>query len=121
VGAYLAAKSAVTNGHRAEILQAKAALEVIAAADRVDLPAVVAALEAAGIGDLATATLAPDMVPLAFQVQSVAGHSAGAIAAVLGVIASIFLALFAVIYYPVKRMIKRRAPPPDTSFKDPKA
>jgi hypothetical protein len=43
---------------------------------------VLAKAEAAGIGDLATATLAPDMFPLAFQVQSVAGHSAGAIAAV---------------------------------------
>ncbi|WP_310474132.1 DUF1993 family protein [Sandarakinorhabdus sp.] len=38
--------------------------------------------EAAGIGDLAEQKLAPDMFPLAFQVQSVAAHSAGAIAAV---------------------------------------
>jgi hypothetical protein len=36
------------------------------------------------------------------------GMGAGAIAAVLGVIGSIFLALFAVIYYPVKRALKRR-------------
>lgn len=43
---------------------------------------VLAKAEAAGIGDLAQAKLAPDMLPLAFQVQSVAGHSAGAIAAV---------------------------------------
>ena len=59
--------------------------------------------------------------PVAAQAYIGPGVGAGAIAAVLGVIASIFLALFAVIYYPVKRMIKRRAPPPDTSFKDPKA
>jgi hypothetical protein len=43
---------------------------------------VLAKAEAAGIGDLAEARLAPDMFPLAFQVQSVAAHSAGAIAAV---------------------------------------
>ncbi|WP_164156160.1 DUF1993 family protein [Sandarakinorhabdus rubra] len=43
---------------------------------------VLAKAEAAGIGDLAEQKLAPDMLPLAFQVQSVAAHSAGAIAAV---------------------------------------
>ena len=36
------------------------------------------------------------------------GLGAGAIAAVIGVFGSIFLALFAVIYYPVKRALKRR-------------
>lgn len=36
------------------------------------------------------------------------GVATGAIAAVLGVIGSIFLAIFAVLYYPVKRMLKRR-------------
>ena len=36
------------------------------------------------------------------------GVASGALAAVIGVIGSIFLALFAVIYYPVKRMLKRR-------------
>jgi hypothetical protein len=59
--------------------------------------------------------------PVAAQAYIGPGVGAGAIGAVLGVLASIVLALFAVIYYPVKRMIKRRAPPPDTSFKDPKA
>jgi membrane protein implicated in regulation of membrane protease activity len=49
------------------------------------------------------------------------GVGAGAIAAVLGVLASIFLALFAVIYYPVKRMVKRRKSASETSGKDPKA
>lgn len=43
---------------------------------------VLAKAEAAGISDLAEQKLAPDMFPLAFQVQSVAAHSAGAIAAV---------------------------------------
>lgn len=42
---------------------------------------VLAKAQAAGFTDL-EARLAPDMFPLAFQVQSVAGHSAGAIAAV---------------------------------------
>ena len=36
------------------------------------------------------------------------GVASGALAAVVGVIGSIFLALFAVIYYPIKRMLKRR-------------
>lgn len=36
------------------------------------------------------------------------GMGAGAIAAALGVIGSILLALFAVIYYPIKRMRKKR-------------
>lgn len=43
---------------------------------------VLAKAEAGGIGDLAEQRLAPDMLPLAFQVQSVAAHSVGAIAAV---------------------------------------
>jgi len=36
------------------------------------------------------------------------GVATGALAAVVGVIGSIFLVLFAVIYYPVKRLLKRR-------------
>jgi ammonia channel protein AmtB len=36
------------------------------------------------------------------------GVGAGAIGAVLGVIGSIFLAIFAVVWYPVKRMMKGR-------------
>ena len=36
------------------------------------------------------------------------GLGAGAIAAALGVIGSILLALFAVVYYPIKRMRKKR-------------
>ena len=34
------------------------------------------------------------------------GMAGGVIAAVLGVIASIFLALFGIVYYPIKRAIK---------------
>ncbi len=48
-------------------------------------------------------------------VQPVAAHAyigpgvgAGAIAAVLGVLGSIFLAIVAVLYYPIKRMMKGR-------------
>ncbi|WP_233252520.1 hypothetical protein [Maritimibacter sp. 55A14] len=36
------------------------------------------------------------------------GLGAGAIAAVLGVVGSIFLAVFAVLYYPIKRMLRKR-------------
>lgn len=36
------------------------------------------------------------------------GVGAGAIGAVLGVIGSIFLGLFAILWYPIKRMMKRR-------------
>ncbi|MDQ4419407.1 hypothetical protein OOT33_03005 [Sphingobium sp. DEHP117] len=36
------------------------------------------------------------------------GVGAGAIGAVLGVIGSIFLGLFAIIWYPVKRMLRLR-------------
>ena len=42
------------------------------------------------------------------------GVASGALAAVIGVIGSIFLALFAVIYYPIKRMLKRRKSPAAT-------
>ena len=36
------------------------------------------------------------------------GMGAGAVAVVFGVIASVFLAIFAVLYYPIKRLIKKR-------------
>lgn len=36
------------------------------------------------------------------------GVGAGAVAAVLGVLGSIFLVIVAIVYYPVKRMLKRR-------------
>lgn len=36
------------------------------------------------------------------------GVAAGAVASVLGVLGSIVLGIFAVIYYPIKRVLKRR-------------
>lgn len=36
------------------------------------------------------------------------GVGAGAVAAVLGVLGSIFLAIVAVVYYPIKRLLKGR-------------
>ena len=36
------------------------------------------------------------------------GMGAGTIAAVLGVVASVFIGLFAVVYYPIKRAIRRK-------------
>lgn len=36
------------------------------------------------------------------------GLGAGAISAVLGVLGSIFLGLFAIIWYPIKRLMKKR-------------
>lgn len=46
------------------------------------------------------------------------GIGAGAIAAVLGVVGSILVALFAILYYPIKRALRRRkgrAAEPETS------
>lgn len=48
------------------------------------------------------------LVPATAQAYIGPGVGAGAIAAVLGVLGSIFLALVAVIYYPFKRLLKRR-------------
>ncbi|MFK7876189.1 MAG: hypothetical protein AB8B71_10470 [Paracoccaceae bacterium] len=39
------------------------------------------------------------------------GMGAGAVAVVAGVIGSIFLAIFAVLYYPIKRLIKSKRKP----------
>ena len=46
--------------------------------------------------------------PVAAQAYIGPGVGAGAIAAVLGVLGSIFLAIVAVLYYPIKRMMKGR-------------
>jgi uncharacterized membrane protein len=40
------------------------------------------------------------------------GVGAGAIGAVIGVIGAVFLAIFAVVWYPIKRMIKSRKKSP---------
>lgn len=58
-------------------------------------------VEGAGLGVLLIA------VPSLANAYIGPGLGAGAIAATLGVIGSLFLALFAVIYYPIKRMRKR--------------
>lgn len=58
-------------------------------------PALIAALALAGLPSAALAYIGP-------------GVGAGAIAAVLGVLGSIFLAIVAVLYYPIKRMMKGR-------------
>jgi hypothetical protein len=46
--------------------------------------------------------------PVAAQAYIGPGVGAGAVAAVLGVLGSIFLAIVAVIYYPIKRLMKGR-------------
>ncbi len=47
----------------------------------------------------------------------VPGAGAGTIAVVLGVFASIFMALIAILWYPLKRLFRKRKPKPaDTSL-----
>jgi hypothetical protein len=50
------------------------------------------------------------VVPTFAQAYIGPGLGVGAIAAALGVVAAIALAVFAVIYYPIKRMRKNRRP-----------
>lgn len=47
-------------------------------------------------------------VPMMAQAYIGPGVGAGALAAVLGVIGSIFLAIFALVFYPIKRLLKSR-------------
>ncbi len=47
-------------------------------------------------------------VPMMAQAYIGPGVGAGALAAVVGVIGSIFLAIFALVFYPIKRMLKAR-------------
>jgi uncharacterized integral membrane protein len=56
-------------------------------------------------------------LPTSAQAYIGPGMGAGALAAVVGVLGSIVLGIFAVIYYPIKRMMKRRKSPPQ----DPRA
>jgi membrane protein implicated in regulation of membrane protease activity len=49
--------------------------------------------------------------PHAAQAYIGPGVGAGAVAAVMGVLGSIFLAIVAVVYYPIKRMMKGRKSP----------
>lgn len=39
------------------------------------------------------------------------GMGAGTIGVVVGVVGSVFLALFAILYYPIKRLLKKKNPP----------
>ncbi len=52
------------------------------------------------------ATLVLALQPVAAMAYIGPGVGAGAIAAVLGVLGSILLAIVAVVYYPIKRMLK---------------
>lgn len=47
------------------------------------------------------------------------GTAAGAIVTMLGVVGSFFLAIFAIIWYPVKRLLKRRKQSGSMSDKTP--
>ena len=57
---------------------------------------------------LTLVTLVVIFQPAAAMAYIGPGVATGAIAAVLGVIGSVLLAVFAVLYYPIKRMMKRR-------------
>ena len=58
------------------------------------------------------------LFPAAAQAYIGPGVGAGAIAAVLGVIGSVLLAVFAVVYYPVKRMLKKKRKPVQADARD---
>lgn len=49
--------------------------------------------------------------PVAAMAYIGPGVGAGAIGAVIGVIGSVFLAIFAVVWYPMKRMLKGKKKP----------
>ena len=46
------------------------------------------------------------------------GLGAGAIGVILGLIASVFVAIFAVFWYPIKRVLKKRHKAKDATLKD---
>lgn len=56
--------------------------------------------------------------PVAAMAYIGPGVGAGAIAAVLGVIGSVFLAIVAVVYYPIKRMLKGKVKSAKTAAGD---
>ena len=62
-------------------------------------------------GFVAALALAATLVPGAALAYIGPGVGAGAFAAVVGVIGSIFLAIVGVVYYPIKRMLKRKKSP----------
>lgn len=59
--------------------------------------------------------LAVLLIPVQAQAYIGPGLAAGTIAAVLGVIGAVLLAVFAIVYYPVKRMLRRRKPAPKSN------
>ncbi|MBS0563667.1 MAG: hypothetical protein JSR87_04070 [Proteobacteria bacterium] len=61
------------------------------------------------IAILAAAALA--LYPVAALAYIGPGVGAGAFGAIIGVIGSIFLAIFAVVWYPIKRLIKGKKKP----------
>ena len=54
--------------------------------------------------------LAATLIPGTAEAYIGPGVGAGAFAAVVGVIGSIFLAIVGILYYPIKRMLKRKKP-----------
>lgn len=54
------------------------------------------------------------LLPLMAQAYIGPGVGAGALGAVIGVIGAIFLAIFAIVWYPVKRMMKGKKKPSQT-------
>lgn len=57
---------------------------------------------------LTAALIAALLFPTAAHAYIGPGMGAGAIAALLGVVGAVLLALFSVIYYPIKRAMKKR-------------
>lgn len=51
------------------------------------------------------------LLPAAAQAYIGPGVGAGALGAVVGVIGAVFLAIFAVLWYPIKRMLKGKKKP----------
>jgi len=56
-------------------------------------------------------TLPPLLAAVPAQAYIGPGMGAGTLAVVLGILASIVLAFFAVLWYPIKRLLKRSKPP----------
>lgn len=54
------------------------------------------------------------LLPFMAQAYIGPGVGAGALGAVIGVVGAIFLAIFAVLWYPIKRMLKAKKKPAQT-------
>lgn len=76
---------------------------------------------AKGFGLAIVSTLATLLPLSAAQAYVGPGLSAGAIAVVLGVIGAAFLALFAIVWYPVKRLMKKGKPAAEAAEGGPQA